>query len=74
MLPTGAEDITIVKAMINLGKQFGHSIVAEGIESKEAYELLKEWGCDEGQGFWIARPMTSNELMAWLKFKGRSKH
>jgi EAL domain-containing protein (putative c-di-GMP-specific phosphodiesterase class I) len=37
-------------------------VVAEGIESAEQLELLQAWGCREGQGFYLARPLGVREL------------
>lgn len=73
MLPNDPDDITIIKAMIDLGRQFGHRIVAEGIETEEAYDLLRGWGCNEGQGYWIARPMIPTDLTTWL-LSNEQKH
>lgn len=65
-LPADMHDVTIICAMIRLGHEFGHRVVAEGIETARAYELLAGWGCDEGQGYWIARPMPAAQLDDWL--------
>ena len=65
-LPTDMHDVTILCAMIRLGHEFGHRVVAEGIETAQAYELLASWGCDEGQGYWIARPMPAAQVADWL--------
>lgn len=65
-LPTDRDDIAIIKAMIGLGIQFGQCIVAEGIESEVAYDLLKTWGCHEGQGYWISKPMVPGDVITWL--------
>jgi EAL domain-containing protein (putative c-di-GMP-specific phosphodiesterase class I)/GGDEF domain-containing protein len=65
-LPADMHDVTILCAMIRLGHEFGHRVVAEGIETARAYELLAGWGCDEGQGYWIARPMSAAQLDGWL--------
>jgi len=65
-LPSDMHDVTILCAMIRLGHEFGHRVVAEGIETAQAYELLASWGCDEGQGYWIARPMPAAQLTEWL--------
>ncbi|KQQ36274.1 diguanylate cyclase [Duganella sp. Leaf126] len=65
-LPANMHDVTILCAMIRLGHEFGHRVVAEGIETAQAYELLASWGCDEGQGYWIARPMPAAQLAGWL--------
>ena len=41
-------------------------MVAEGIESADQYEALRELGCDFGQGYFIARPMDLATTRAWL--------
>lgn len=65
-LVSGSSDATIIAAIIKLGHQFGHRIVAEGVETQEVYELLREWGCDEVQGYWIAKPMAAREVLGWV--------
>lgn len=65
-LPYDMNDIKIICSMIRLGHEFGHRVVAEGIESLPSYELLNSWGCDEGQGYWIARPMPAEQFLSWL--------
>lgn len=65
-LPSTMDDVTIVCSIIRLGHEFGHRVVAEGIETAQAFDLLASWGCDEGQGYWIARPMPAAALEAWL--------
>ncbi|MFC6838825.1 sensor domain-containing phosphodiesterase [Xanthomonas theicola] len=65
-LPSSRTDSMIVPSMIRLGHDFGQQVVAEGIETEEIYEMLRAWGCDEAQGYWIARPMPAMALDAWL--------
>ncbi len=65
-LPGSRKDCMIVPSMIRLGHDFGQQVVAEGIESEEIHDMLRAWGCDEGQGYWIARPMPAPALDAWL--------
>ncbi|APP73912.1 sensor domain-containing phosphodiesterase [Xanthomonas vesicatoria ATCC 35937] len=66
-LPDNRTDRTLVPAMIQLGHSLGQRVVAEGIESAEAYAQLRAWGCDEGQGYWIAKPMPAAALETWLQ-------
>jgi EAL domain-containing protein (putative c-di-GMP-specific phosphodiesterase class I) len=61
-----ASDRVIVPALVNLAHKLKLRVVAEGIETHEAYATLAAWGCDEGQGFWIARPMPGEQVEAWL--------
>ena len=59
-------DQAIVPALVRLAHEIRHIVVAEGIETREAYEALAAWGCDHGQGYWIARPMPAAALEHWL--------
>ena len=57
----------IVKTCILLGHELNMRVVAEGVETEEHFELLKQMGCDLAQGNFIARPMPGSELIAWTK-------
>lgn len=59
-------DAVIVRATVDLAHNLGLKVTAEGIENPEALEMLKQFGCDIGQGFLFARPMPKAELEAWL--------
>ena len=58
-------DRAIVQSIIALAHSFKRKTVAEGIETQEHFEALLSMGCDIGQGYGIARPMPSDEFMAW---------
>lgn len=60
-----AGDKAIVKTILNLSKDLGYRVVAEGIENKATLDKLKHMKCDYGQGFHIARPMSINDLIKW---------
>lgn len=60
-------NLIIVKSLIAMARAFGFRVVAEGIESEEAYDTLRELGCDDGQGYWIARPMPLAHFEEWLQ-------
>ena len=57
---------TILRWLISLGHELGFRMVAEGLETPHARAMLTAWGCDEGQGFVLARPMSGAELLRWL--------
>jgi sensor c-di-GMP phosphodiesterase-like protein len=40
--------------------------VAEGVESTEAWDLLREFGCDDAQGYLLSRPMPGSQFNIWL--------
>jgi diguanylate cyclase (GGDEF)-like protein len=60
-------DAVIVRSTIDLAHNLGRQVVAEGIETKEAWDLLCVLGCDGAQGFHISRPLPSEEFGQWLK-------
>jgi EAL domain-containing protein (putative c-di-GMP-specific phosphodiesterase class I) len=57
----------IVESTIKLAHGLGLEAVAEGIETQEQFSILRELGCDLGQGFVIAKPMTKEALMEWWR-------
>ena len=59
----------IVKTCIMLGHELNMQIVAEGVEDKETYDMLSEMDCDIAQGYYIAKPMPADELLAWYKYQ-----
>jgi len=59
-------DVVIVRATIDLAHNLGLKVTAEGVESAEALEMLKRFGCDIGQGYFFSRPMPIEELEKWL--------
>ncbi|QIB66908.1 putative bifunctional diguanylate cyclase/phosphodiesterase [Kineobactrum salinum] len=54
-----ADDASLVSAMISMGKSLKQRLIAEGVETAEQAAFLLEQQCDEGQGFFFARPMTA---------------
>jgi diguanylate cyclase (GGDEF)-like protein len=61
------ESRTVIKAIIDLGHGLGLYTSAEGIESDETLEYLRSIGCDLAQGYAIARPMTGDAVLKWLR-------
>jgi EAL domain-containing protein (putative c-di-GMP-specific phosphodiesterase class I)/GAF domain-containing protein len=61
----GERNRTLVKTMISLSHELGFRVVAEGIETEAVSQLLREQGCDEGQGYLFARPLAPDALFAW---------
>lgn len=59
-------DVVIVRSTIALAHGLGLTVVAEGIENQETLELLRSMGCDQAQGYHIARPMPEEAFTAWL--------
>jgi diguanylate cyclase (GGDEF)-like protein/PAS domain S-box-containing protein len=61
-----AEDSAIVTAVIELARALGKRCVAEGIETEQQYALLRDLGCDFGQGYLMSRPVPAEELRELL--------
>lgn len=61
------DDAMIVRSTIDLAHNLGLEVVAEGVESDEAMELLRELRCDAAQGYHISRPLSATELEQWLE-------
>jgi diguanylate cyclase (GGDEF)-like protein len=58
-------DAQIVRSTIELAHNLGLSVVAEGVETAGVYRLLGELHCDEGQGYYMSKPMPANAFVAW---------
>lgn len=66
-IDTDARSLAITETVIALGKKLGVEVVAEGIESEEALDLLRERDCDLGQGFLISQPLSSDQFIQWYR-------
>ena len=56
----------LVQATVMVANSLGMSTVAEGIETKAQAAVVRELGCDKGQGYLFSRPLPAGELAAWL--------
>jgi len=57
----------IFDSSLELGKQLGMSVVAEGVEDKADWDFLRKTGCDIAQGYFIAKPMPAADLPGWIR-------
>ena len=60
-------DAVIVRSTIDLARNLGLAVVAEGVESAEIMQGLAGLSCDTAQGFHISRPLPADALGAWLR-------
>lgn len=60
------DDRKIVKGIVDLAHSLDLSVIAEGIEDEKCIELLRDMGCEYGQGFYFARPMPVEALADFL--------
>jgi diguanylate cyclase (GGDEF)-like protein/PAS domain S-box-containing protein len=61
-LPENGSAKAIVNSVIELGKSFGVSVVAEGVETQGQLEYLREHGCHQVQGYFLGMPLPPEEL------------
>jgi len=61
-LGTNQEDERIVSAVVNLTANLGQRSIAEGVETKDQLDRLRDLGCDQAQGYLFARPLPPNDV------------
>jgi diguanylate cyclase len=59
-------DAVIVRSTIDLARNLGLHVVAEGVETEQAWDQLSELGCTLAQGYYLSRPVPAAELTQWL--------
>ena len=58
-------DAKIVRSTIDLAHNLGLSVVAEGVETEAILQRLRDWRCDEAQGYLVSKPMPAADFIAW---------
>ncbi|WP_295505505.1 EAL domain-containing protein [uncultured Pseudoalteromonas sp.] len=66
-LDQSRQDQYIVQSTVTLGHQLGFSVVAEGVENKESLDILVQNKCDYAQGYYLSRPLKSEQFLQWLE-------
>ncbi|WP_193466488.1 putative bifunctional diguanylate cyclase/phosphodiesterase [Roseateles puraquae] len=61
------DDARIVRSTIELAHNLGLTVVAEGLETIKAWAMLARLGCDEGQGYYISKPMPQEQFIDWMR-------
>ncbi|BDC47798.1 sensor domain-containing phosphodiesterase [Bryobacterales bacterium F-183] len=72
-LEDNLRDRKLVISMIGMAHDLGYRVVAEGVETRGAYDLLAEAGCDEIQGYIVSRPLTVDRFTQWMR-DAQQKH
>ncbi|WP_317929318.1 putative bifunctional diguanylate cyclase/phosphodiesterase [Halioxenophilus sp. WMMB6] len=60
-------DKVLVESMASMGRLLGLKVVAEGVEEAEQLALIKEFGCDEYQGYYFSRPISADKFLELLR-------
>ena len=66
-MQVGSKEAAVVRAVVQLGKSLGKSVVAEGIETPSQLDQLRDMGCDVGQGYVLSRPLPAELVVTLLE-------
>jgi predicted signal transduction protein with EAL and GGDEF domain len=66
-MTTVPKDAAIVRTVISLGRELGFTVIAEGVETEAQFEMLGDLGCQQVQGYLMARPACATEAQALIK-------
>ncbi len=66
-LRAGSKESSVVRAIVLLGTSLGKEVIAEGVETLEQLELLRELGCDSGQGYYMSKPLAADGIEQLLR-------
>ena len=72
-IATNSDDLKLVESLFLLAKKMGYTVIAEGIETQEQLDILKSHVLGNAQGFYLAKPMPSNEIVKLLIEAGLCK-
>jgi len=61
-----SSESNLARVIVHLAKDFNLGVIAEGIETEAQLQELVSMGCDEGQGYFIAKPMETEIFLTWL--------
>src|SRR4029450_1338724 len=62
-----SRNAAIVRSAIDLARNLGLGVTAEGVEDEATYEALRALGCDLAQGRLFSRPLAADALIGWLR-------
>jgi diguanylate cyclase (GGDEF)-like protein len=71
-MTSNPNDLVIVRSAIDLARNLGLTVVAEGVEDAATWDALRSLSCDQAQGYFLSRPAPGDELTTWLAERRRS--
>ena len=66
-LTAHSRNFAIVLSTVQMGHRLGMTIVAEGVETINELDAVRESGCDQVQGFYFAKPMAAGLVRGWMR-------
>jgi len=60
------DQLAIVSSIVDLGRNLGLRVVAEGVETRSAWFLLRDRGCHRAQGYFLTRPLAGDAVLPWI--------
>ncbi len=72
-ITTDPDDEAITATVINMAHSLGLNVIAEGVETAEQAEYLREQGCDEIQGHWLSKPLPPDACFKFIRDRARRR-
>lgn len=66
-LASNKEDEILVRSTIDLGHNLGLKVTAEGVEDEDSLNILRKYGCETGQGYFISKPVPAEEIESFYR-------
>lgn len=66
-IATDVRALKLVRSLLHMGHTLGYRLLAEGVESKEVFDILKREGCDAVQGYYLSRPLEAEDVPHFLQ-------
>lgn len=66
-IATDVRALKLVRSLLHMGHTLGYRLLAEGVESKEVFDILKREGCDAVQGYYLSRPLEAEDVPRFLQ-------
>ena len=73
-IPHNREDRAITEAIIAMGRTLSLTVIAEGVETKEQEAFLRDHNCDQSQGYYFSKPISSDDFVSFMKAQAASEN
>lgn len=73
-IDTNQSDAALARAIVGMAHGLNMQVIAEGVETDAQLDLLKHYGCDEAQGYLLAKPMAASNISAYIPQAQRQNH